>query len=104
VLTLRIPRPAQRFTASVKVLRYARIVRLALAVTPLGERLPYRVCWTLHGTSHRRCVRGTVSGYSWNRAAKDVRRVSVRGMRKLTTFTWYVRARRVAVNRARIRT
>jgi hypothetical protein len=103
VLTLRIPRPALRYRASVKVLRYARVAHLSLAVMPLGERLPYRVCWTLRGTPRRRCVRGTVNGHSWNRSARDLRRVSLRRMRKVTTFAWYVRGRRVAAKRAPIR-
>jgi hypothetical protein len=102
VLTLRIPKPAQRYRATVKVLRYARVAHLTLAVTPLGETLPYRVCWTLRGTPRRRCARGRVSGHSWNRSASDLRRVSLRRMRKVTTFTWYVRGRRVAVKRVRV--
>jgi hypothetical protein len=103
VLTLRVPKPAQRYRAAVKVLRYAGVARLMLAVTPLGDTLPYRVCWTPRDTRRRRCIRGTVRGYSWNRSARDVWSVSLRRMRTVTTFTWYVRGRRVAVKRARIR-
>jgi hypothetical protein len=103
VLTLRVPKPALRYRAAVKVVRYAGVAHLTLAVTRLGERLPYRVCWTVRGTLHRRCVRGTIRGYSWTRSARDVRRVSLRGMRTVTTFSWYVRGRRVAVKRAWIR-
>jgi hypothetical protein len=102
VLTLRIAKPAQHYRATVQVLRYARVAHLTLAVTPLGETLPYRVCWTLRGTPRRRCVRGAVHGYSWNRSARNLRRVSLLRMRKVTTFTWYVRGRRVATKRALI--
>jgi hypothetical protein len=50
----------------------------------------------------RKCVVGTVDGYSWNSAATDTIEVRKRGMRKLTTFTWYVDGRKVASQRVRI--
>jgi hypothetical protein len=94
MLTLTIPKPAQRYGAAVQVLRYIGIGYLTLTVTPLGEKIPYRVCWTLRRGS--RCLRATVKGYSWNASASDLLRVSLRGMRKVSTFTWYADGRTVA--------
>jgi hypothetical protein len=74
---------------------------LKMSVSPLGEKLPYRVCWTL--TRGSRCLRSNVTGYSWNEPASDLLRVSLRRMRKLTTFTWYADGRVVSVARVRIR-
>ena len=47
--------------------------------------------------------RSTVSGHSWYSPASDFLSVSLRKMRKLTTFTWYVDGRVVSVKRVRIR-
>jgi hypothetical protein len=44
-----------------------------------------------------------VVGYSWNESASSLLRVSLRGMRRVTTFTWYADGRVVAVKRVRIR-
>jgi hypothetical protein len=101
MLTLTIPKPAQRYGAKVELLRYIRIAYLTFTVRPLGEKLPYKVCWTL--TRGTRCVHATVDGYSWNDSASDMRRISMRKMRKVTTFSWYVNGQRVAVKRLRIR-
>ena len=84
-----------------QLLRYTRIAYLTFTVTPLGEKLPYRVCWTL--TRGSRCVRATVDGYSWNDSASDLLRISMRKMRKVTTLSWYVNGQRVALKRVRIR-
>jgi hypothetical protein len=101
MLTLTVPKPAQRYRTSVQLLRSIGVGYLNMSVTPLGEKLPYRVCWTL--TRGKRCLRSTVTGYSWNEPASDLLRVSLRKMRKLTTFTWYVDGRIVSVKRVRIR-
>jgi hypothetical protein len=101
MFTLTIPKPAQRYRTSVQLLRFIGIGYLNLSVSPLGEKLPYRVCWTL--TRGSRCLRSTVTGYSWNAPASDLLRVSLRRMRKLTTFTWYADGRIVSVKRVRIR-
>lgn len=101
MLTLTIPKPEQRYSARVQLLRYIRIAYLTFTVRPLGEKLPYRVCWTL--TRGSRCVRATVDGYSWDDPASDLRRISMRKMRKVTTFSWYVNGQRVALKRVRIR-
>lgn len=97
VLPLTIPKPPMRFRSKVEVLRYIGIVYLTLSVTPLGEKLPYKVCWrTVKG---RRCVRGKVDGYSWVASADDSLRVRMRGMRRRTTFNWYASGRKVASKR-----
>jgi hypothetical protein len=101
MLTLTIPKPAQRYRATVQLLPFIGVGYLTLTVTPLGEKLPYRVCWTLRRGS--RCLRATVGGYSWNASASDLLRVSLRGMRSVTTFAWYANGRAVAVKRVRIR-
>lgn len=101
MLTLTIPKPAQRFSAKVELLRYVGVAYLTLNVIPLGDKLPYRVCWTLIRGS--RCLRATVEGFSWNSPASDLRRVSLRRMRKVTTFSWYADGRRVASRRVRVR-
>ena len=101
MLTLTIPKPEQRYSARVQLLRYIRIAYLTFTVNPLGETLSYKVCWTL--TRGSRCVRATVDGYSWNDSASDLLRLSMRKMRKVTTFSWYVNGQRVALKRVRIR-
>jgi hypothetical protein len=100
VLRLIIPKPVQSYRASVRVLRGAGVVQLRLTVSPLGQKLPYRMCWTR--TRGTRCVRATVHGYSWNSSATDVLRVPLRDMRRVTTFTWYAEGRAVEVKRVRV--
>jgi hypothetical protein len=99
MLTLTVPKPPQTYRGSVEVLHYAHIVYLTLRVKPLGEKRPYKVCWRLR-SGKRRCVTGTVDGYSWNAAADDQVDVGLRGMRNRTTFTWYVEGRKVAARTA----
>jgi hypothetical protein len=95
MLTLAVPKPSQTYRGSVEVLHSVHIVSLTLHVTPLGEKLPYKVCWQL-ATGKRRFVSGTVAGYSWNSAADNQLGVRLRGMKARTKFTWYVRGRAVA--------
>jgi hypothetical protein len=95
MLTLTVPKPPQAYRGGVLVLHYSHVAYLTLRVKPLGEALPYKVCWRLKSRT-RRCVAGKVDGYSWNSAAEDSRSVRLRGMRNRTTFTWYVRGRKVA--------
>jgi hypothetical protein len=101
MLTLTVPKPAPRYRASVRVYRYLSTVDLRFRVAPLGERLRYRVCWT-RVAKPRRCLRRTISGYSWNSPADDQISVRKRGMPKRTTFAWYVDGRRVASKRVRV--
>jgi hypothetical protein len=67
--TLAVPKPPETYRGSVEVLHYVHIVSLTLRITPLGEKLPYKVCWRLK-TKKLRCVSGTVYGYSWNSSAR----------------------------------
>lgn len=99
MLTLRVPKPQQTYRGSVHVWRYSHVADLTLRVRPLGESLPYKVCWRLK-SGQRRCVGGKVDGYSWNAAADDEVTVRLRGMKNQTTFTWYVRGRKVAAKTA----
>ena len=99
VLTLHIPKPPQAYRGGVSVLHYVHLVYLTLRVKPLGGQLPYKVCWRLK-SKRRRCVGGTVEGYSWNQPASDDVTVGLRGMAKRTTFVWYVRSRKVAARTA----
>lgn len=102
MLTLTVPEPARRFRGHVTTYRFVSTVDLSLRVTPLGRRLPYRVCWT-RSTGRRTCVRATVRGFSWNEPASHTITVRKRGMRRRTTFRWFVDGRRVASARARVR-
>jgi hypothetical protein len=101
VLTLTVPKPRERFSGSVKNYRSLSFVTLELKVTPLGEHLPYRVCWRLT-RQRQKCVKGTVDGFSWNSSASDSLDVRKRGMPKSTTFAWYVSGHKVASRRSRI--
>lgn len=100
VLSLTVPKPNLRYRGSVS--RGFTSASLTFTVTPLGEALPYRVCWT-RANRRRKCLRATVDGYSWNEPASDQVTVRTRGMRRRTTFAWYVDGDRVASRRARIR-
>jgi hypothetical protein len=104
VMTLRIPKPRPTYRGSVvAIFRYSGVVMLQFTATPLGERLPYRVCWRLKSRK-RRCVSSAVRGYSWNSSASDTVSVRMRGMARRTTFTWHVGGRAVSaktVNTAR---
>jgi hypothetical protein len=95
MLTLKVPKPQQTYRGSVNVWHYSHVADLTLRVKPLGESLPYKVCWRLK-SGQRRCVGGKVDGYSWNAAADDQVSVRLRGMKNRTTFAWYVRGRKVA--------
>ena len=100
VMTLAVPKPLSSYRAQVgPVYRSIRIAYLDLTVRPLGERLPYRVCWTMK-SKKRRCVAGSVDGYSWNSSANDSLRISTRGMARRTGFTWYLNGRAVATKTA----
>jgi hypothetical protein len=101
MLTLAVPKPVASYRGGVRAYRYLSTVDLRLRVAPLGERLRYRVCWTLTD-KRRRCVRSTVDGYSWNSAATDEIEVRKRGMPQRTGFAWYVEGRKVASKRVRI--
>lgn len=96
MVPLQVPKPRSRYRGKVVALfRYTGVVYLKFTVAPLGERLPYRVCWRVR-SGRRTCISRTLDGYSWNSSATDTPRIRIRGMGRRTTFTWYVRGRRVA--------
>ena len=95
MLTLTVPKPRSSFRASVHVYHYLHEADLTLRVTPLGERLPYKVCWRLKNKS-RRCLASAIRGYSWNSSADGEVSVRLRGMGRRTTFSWYVHGAQVA--------
>jgi hypothetical protein len=102
VLTLDVPKPPSRYTGRVTAYRFLQEVALTLTATPLGEDRPYRVCYPTRAGA-RRCLRGTLDGFSWDARATDILTASTRGLALYTTFTWYVDGRRVATRRARVR-
>lgn len=95
MLTLTVPKPRSAYSASVHVYHYSHVADLTLTVKPLGERLPYKVCWRLKNKRFR-CVGSAVAGYSWNSPADDQVSVRLRGMAARTTFNWYVHGSRIA--------
>jgi hypothetical protein len=99
--TLTVPAPATRFRGTVRRFRFAATVDLTLVATPLGRRLPYRVCWR-RASGRRACARGTVRGFSWNEPASHTIAVRRRSLRSRTTFEWYAGGRKVASKRVRI--
>ncbi len=95
VVSLTIPTPKSRYTVKTEVLKNIRIAYLTLTANPLGTKLPYQVCWKQptgkKKTLKKKCVTGSLSGYSWSDDASDLRRISTKGMTKRTKFTWYTR-------------
>jgi hypothetical protein len=100
--TLTVPRPAIRYGASVRHYVYLSNVDLTITAVPLGQKMPYRVCYRT-AVGRRICLAGVISGYSWTSSASDTRSVNRRNLRSVTTFTWYVEGRAVASKRARVR-
>lgn len=102
VMTLLVPKPKQRFSASIQ---RGFIGSFKLTITPAGESLPYKLCWT-RGKG-RKCERGTVDGYDWTGAASDTIFLTVSDLKlprrqRKTTFTWHVAGKRVASKTIRI--
>jgi hypothetical protein len=95
VAPLTVRTPKTKYTVKADVLKNIRIAYLTLTGNPLGTKLPYQVCWKQptgkKKTLKKRCVTGTVSGYSWSEDASDLRRIGTGGMSKRTKFTWYTR-------------
>jgi hypothetical protein len=102
VLTLVAAKPLVRYAARVTTYRYLPEVSLRLIARPLGERVPYRVCYRMkNGTA--RCVSGALDGYDWNSSADDTLSVSTRNLPRITTFTWYASGKKVVSKRVRVR-
>jgi hypothetical protein len=102
MLRLVVPKPVVRYAARVSVYRYLRDVSLELRASPLGERRPYRVCYPTRARK-RRCLAGTLDGFSWNAGTEDTLTASTAGLAATTTFTWYVSGKAVARKRVRVR-
>lgn len=100
--TLTVPRPAIRYRASVRHYVYLSNVDLTITAVPLGQKMPYRVCYRT-AAGRRVCLAGVISGFTWTSSASDTRSVNRRNLRTITTFTWYVEGRAVASKRARVR-
>lgn len=100
LVSLTIPVPTPHYAATAKTIRWLGQVTLRLKATPLGVKAPYKVCYALK-TKKRRCLSGTLDGYSWNSSADDELTVKKRGLKKRTTFTWFVRGRKVATRTIR---
>lgn len=92
---LTIPTPKTKYAVKTDVLKNIRIAYLTLTGTPLGTERHYQVCWKQPSgkekTLKKKCVTGTLSGYSWSSDASDLLRISTKGMTKRTKFTWYTR-------------
>ena len=90
-----VPTPKTKYTVKTDLLKNIRIVYLTLTGKPLGVKVPYQVCWKQPTgktkTLRKRCVKATLSGYSWSADASDLLRISTRGMTRRTKFTWYTR-------------
>lgn len=101
VVTLTVPTPQIRYTAGVTVYRYSKEANLRLKATPLGVKQHYRVCYVTKA-KRKRCVSGTLDGYSWDSPGTDYLSVSTRKLATRTTFTWYVGSRAVAKKRVKV--
>ena len=101
VAQLTVPKPASRYTAQVRSSAYLSSVDLRLTATTIGEKRPYRVCFKPK-KGGRRCLSGTLDGYSWDSGADDLLTVSKRILARTTTFTWYVGTAPVASKTVRI--
>jgi hypothetical protein len=101
VVTLTVPTPQIRYTAGVHVYRYSKEADLSLKATPLGVKQHYRVCY-LTRAKKKRCVSGTLDGYSWDSPGSDEMFVSTKKLATRTTFTWFVGSRAVAKKRVKV--
>lgn len=95
VVPLTIPTPKTHYTVKTLLFKNIRIVYLTLTAKPLGVKMPYQVCWKQPTgkakTLRKRCVKATLSGYSWSADASDELRINTKGMARRTKFTWYTR-------------
>jgi hypothetical protein len=102
VVPLTVPKPTQRYVGSGTVFRVLNQASLRLSIVPLDGRQPYRVCYRVRSNA-RRCVRGSVTGFSWNSGATDTLTVSTRPLGFATTFSWFIGTKAVATKRLRTR-
>jgi hypothetical protein len=102
LVMLTIEKPRVRYTVSATVYKSLAEATLRLRATPLGEKVPYRLCYP-NKKRKTLCLAGTLNGYSWDSDAEDSRTVNTRSLASVTTFTWYVAGKKVASKRLRIR-
>ena len=100
--TLVVPRPAVKYAVGATRETFTNTVSLRISATPLGEKLPYQVCF-LTKARKRLCLRDTLAGYDWDSAARESLTVKTRNLATLTTFTWFVGGRAVGFKRIRVR-
>jgi hypothetical protein len=100
VLPLTVPKPRIVFSTSTRRYRFLEEVDLRLTARPLGERLPYRLCFA-NAKGTRRCLSGVLNGLSWNSSATDTLSVRTRGLGRFTAFRWLVGGKTVATRRVR---
>jgi hypothetical protein len=101
VLTLVVEKPTVHYSVRVRVFRRQGEAILDLTATPLGERLPYRVCY-LTNKRAKRCRTGKIEGSSWDSPARAALYVPTESLPAVATFTWYVQGKRVASRRVRL--
>lgn len=102
VLPLVVPKPTIRFTTASTVYPFLGQVDLKLTAKPLGERLPYRLCYRTVKMV-RRCLNGVIRGFSWDFPEDHSLSIRTRNLARFTTFTWYVGGVKVASRRVRVR-
>ena len=101
VVQLLVPKPATRYVAAVQVSRASGRAYLTLRAAPLGEKRSYKLCYR-NAARARRCLSGTLDGYSWGSSASDELSLTTRGLTKFTTFQWIVGSKTVAQRRVRV--
>lgn len=100
--TLVVPRPTVKYAVGATKESFTSTISLRISATPLGEKLPYQVCY-LTKARKRLCLRDTLVGYDWDSAARESLTVKTRNLATLTTFTWFVGGRAVGSKRIRVR-
>lgn len=101
VRPLTVAAPTIYYSVKAEPLKEIRILYITLKASPFGGALPYEVCWKQPKGKKKKlkkkCVSGTVDGYSWNEDATDQIRISTKGMTRRTKFTWYTQGETPAV-------
>jgi hypothetical protein len=100
VLPLEIPTPAIRFRTG--LYRLTNAIDLTLTATPLGERLPYQVCYR-NRLQLKRCKPGVLYGTDWETAEDDTITIRTANLPRTATFTWHAGGEVIATRRVRIR-
>jgi hypothetical protein len=103
VVMVTMPKPKPRFSVKFEP---GFIASFTLTATPLGEDLPYKLCWKRTGRP-RKCKRSIIHGSSWADGESDTiylvaSDLKLRASQKVVKFTWYVGKKRVRSGRVRI--